>query len=152
MGMLSTTGSNKELLVNCSLQKITDPLKTLVSLQGIFNTDVFKNGHESWKFTINDHNLFCISTDKKGLYEMVIKNGGYIVLYDSDTRIIKVNLSGETIIEVLKNFDFALTSCSLCKIIAYEKNNGDKKKFEFTIKKEKKGIRRICITVENFNG
>lgn len=151
MGMLSTAGSNSELLINCSLKNVDNPLKTLVSLQELFKIDVFK-GYESWKFTIDDHNLFCISTNKNGLYELVVKNDGRMVFYDSDTKIIKTDLSGETITYVLENFDSILTSCSFCKIITSEKGNGSEKKFEFAIKKVKEGILRTGISVENFNG
>lgn len=150
MGTLSTNGSKKRLLINCSLQNITDPLETLISLQKIFDTDVFK-GYESWRFTIDNHNLFCISTNKKGLYELVIKNGGYFSFFDSNQKQIKVDLSGETITRVLENFGLALSTSHLCEINTREKEGSSEKKFEFTIKKGKDGILRTSIFVENFS-
>jgi hypothetical protein len=129
---MSITGKENSVSISIPKQP-TDPLKMLLLLQSLFNTDDAK-GYESWRWKIRDNHVLCISTNKKGMLELTAKSG-WITFYDKNERVKKVDLTGTDMATVLTKFYQAVEYTYFCKVntVELEGGNDNQNRFEFKL-------------------
>ncbi|MFA7285685.1 MAG: hypothetical protein WC011_02465 [Candidatus Paceibacterota bacterium] len=90
-------------------KEISCPLTVLLELQKIFNTEVLGITYgKNSPFLLKDHNLFCITTNNKGLFDLCVKNGTLSFYEQEHSRPTHVDLSALDVSTVLLNFFSAL--------------------------------------------
>jgi len=115
-------------------KEISCPLTVLLELQKIFNTEVLGASYGmNSPFALKDHNLFCITTNNNGLFDLGVRNGSLSFYQEEHKMPIKVDISALEISKVLMNFFNTLKEVLYSEIRIKEHSTNTTRTFSYRL-------------------